>query len=166
MFVRFSIARSSNVPLIFNLRNGYISPQFRVVFDDDFSTASSIISDNEPPSFWNTIDLEHNTLRIHLDTDSPIFLGKEWLTPSELEEQPRSNIKQSQPRKSFHSDSIVHDEPSDETSNYSEESFDTPLLSQGSVPMSVFSLTSDSSPSPSPRRSDIPNKETCQSVSL
>ena len=38
MFVGFSPAHSSGVPLILNLRTGHISPQYYVVFDEKFST--------------------------------------------------------------------------------------------------------------------------------
>ena len=76
MFVGFSSVHSSDVPLILNIRNGHISPQFRVVFDDDFSTVPSLSSDSEPPPFWNTIDLEENTLRIPLDDNISLFLIK------------------------------------------------------------------------------------------
>ena len=49
MFVGFSRANSSDVPMILNLRTGHISPQFHVVFDDTFNTVSSMSSDEEPP---------------------------------------------------------------------------------------------------------------------
>ena len=94
MFVGFSSVHSSDVPLILNLRTGHLSPQFHVVFDDDFSTVPSLSSDSEPSPFWDTIDLEENTLRILLDDNTSSFLDKDWLTPAELRERYRLTIRQ------------------------------------------------------------------------
>ena len=49
MFVGFSPAHSSDVPLILNLHTVQISPQYHVVFDDNFSTVPSIASDTDHP---------------------------------------------------------------------------------------------------------------------
>ena len=89
----FSSVHSSDVPLILNLSIGHISPQFHVVFYDDFSTVPSISSDSEPPPFWNIIDLEENTIRIPLDDNTSSLLDKDWLTPAELEERSRVTIR-------------------------------------------------------------------------
>ena len=67
--------------------------------DDDLSTDPSIASDNKHRSFWNTIDLEYSILCISLDSDSTTCLCKDWLTPYEIEEKNRSNIRQAQLRK-------------------------------------------------------------------
>ena len=64
MFMEFSTVHSSDVPLILNLRTGHISPQYHVVFDDDFTTVPSISADAEPPPWWNVVDLEENSARI------------------------------------------------------------------------------------------------------
>ena len=58
MFVGFRKTHSSSMPSILNIRTLHISPQFHVVFDDDSIIVPSMVYDNEPPSFWNTIDLE------------------------------------------------------------------------------------------------------------
>ncbi|KAL7468693.1 hypothetical protein ACHAXS_008919 [Conticribra weissflogii] len=42
MFVGFSKAHSSLVPLVLNLKTGKISPQFHVIFDDRFQTVPSL----------------------------------------------------------------------------------------------------------------------------
>ena len=101
MFVGFSPVHSSDVPLILNLRTGHISPQYHVVFDDDFSTVQSIPEGNDPPPWWNEINLEENTLRIPLDDDATLLLDKDWLSPEELEERSRRNIRQTQLRQAF-----------------------------------------------------------------
>jgi hypothetical protein len=57
------------------------------MFDDEFSTVSSIASDEDPPSFWNEIDLLDHIHRIPLDPESTVELQNEWLTPAKVEEQ-------------------------------------------------------------------------------
>lgn len=49
MFVGFSPAHSNDVHLISNLRAGHISPQYHVVFNNDFSTVPSIPKNAESP---------------------------------------------------------------------------------------------------------------------
>jgi hypothetical protein len=71
IFVGFSPAHSSDVPLILNTQTGHISPQFHVVFDDNFSTVNSLTSDDEPPPFWNDFDIGEFLYRIELDDDTP-----------------------------------------------------------------------------------------------
>ena len=39
---------AGNVSLILNLRTGHVSPQYHVVFDDDFTTVEAIAQDSEP----------------------------------------------------------------------------------------------------------------------
>ena len=103
------------MPLILNLRTGHLSPQFHVVFDDDFSTVPSLSSDSEPSPFWDTIDLEENTLRILLDDNTSSFLDKDWLTPAELEERSRLTIRQAQIRRAFQLESSTHINSSEDT---------------------------------------------------
>ena len=93
MFAGLSSVHSSDVPLILNLRKGNISPQYHVVFDDDFSTISSQSESLEPLSWWNTVDLEECNLRIPLDNESTIQLAKDWIYPEELEERYRTYIR-------------------------------------------------------------------------
>ena len=93
MFVGFSPAHSSDVPLILNLRTGHISPQYHAVFDDDFSTVLSIAENAEPPLWWNVLDLEENSIRISLSKDDPSRLNKDWLSTEELEETSRQEIR-------------------------------------------------------------------------
>ena len=44
MFLGFSHEHSSLVPLVLNLRTGHISPQYHVIFDDNFETVPSLNS--------------------------------------------------------------------------------------------------------------------------
>lgn len=54
LFVGFSPHHSSLVPLVLNTTTGKISPQFHVVFDDDFNTVPSPGATLPPPQ-WQTI---------------------------------------------------------------------------------------------------------------
>ena len=67
IFLGYSPVHSSSVPLVLNLDTGHISPQFHVVFDDDFTTVASRTSDETPPAFWNELDLNAYTHRVPID---------------------------------------------------------------------------------------------------
>ena len=68
------------------------------MFDDDFSTVCSIPVNTDPPSWYDEIDLEENSIQISLDENTPALLDKDWLSPEELEERSRHNIRQAQLR--------------------------------------------------------------------
>ena len=90
VFVGFSDAHSSDVPLVLNLQTGHISPQFHVVFDDAFSTVASLGEEEPVPPFWNEFDLDDYIHRIPLDKDASPQLEDHWLTPSERDAKQRA----------------------------------------------------------------------------
>ena len=93
----FSPHHASIVPLVLNTTTGSISPQYHVVFDDDFSTIVSVGSEEPLPSFWNEIDLISHTQTIPLGStldNIPHIRHDEWLIPSKLEERHRSKTCQ------------------------------------------------------------------------
>ena len=51
IFVGFSPVHSSDVPLVLNLRTGHISPQYHVVYDDEFSTVPYLAGTTVPPNW-------------------------------------------------------------------------------------------------------------------
>jgi hypothetical protein len=92
VFMGFSYLHSSEVPLILNLQTGSITPQYHVVFDDYFSTVTSVEREEEPPEHWAELCLENTTyipteLETTADTDrtGTLFLDDDWLTPDERE---------------------------------------------------------------------------------
>ena len=98
IFVGFSRVHASDVPLILNTLTGHISPQYHVVFDDTFSTVESLHANADPPPFWDQIGLDETVYsahvhRIPLDSDSTLRLSSEWLTPQELEERTRRDVR-------------------------------------------------------------------------
>ena len=124
IFVGFSPNHSSNVPLVLNLTTGSISPQFHVVFDDEFSSVDSMVIDETPPSFWNEFDIEAHTLQIPLDRDSNAVLSDEWLSASDLEERSKSFARSNEIRRNFipsSSSNVISDYPSASTQPLEEQ---------------------------------------------
>ena len=102
VFVGFSKVHSSDVPLILNPRTGHISPQYHVVFDDGFTTVSSHSANEELPTFWNEIELDALIHKIPSDNVNT-HLDNDWLTPPELEEKQKYDLRTSQIRKTYKS---------------------------------------------------------------
>ena len=100
VFVGFSKVHSSDVPLILNPRTGHISPQYHVVFDDTFSTVPSLSESEEPTQFWNEVDLDGMIHKIPLE-DSITYLDDDWLTPTELQEKERYNLRSTEIRQTY-----------------------------------------------------------------
>ncbi len=61
IYVERSPSHASNIALILNPRTGHISPQFHVVFDDDFTTVQYLCTGMVPPQ-W--VDLVRSSARI------------------------------------------------------------------------------------------------------
>ena len=76
VFFGLSMVHSSKVPQVLNLTTGSITTQFHVVFDDLFSTVSSIAREDQPPSHWSDLCLENTEL---IPMDNPPSLSSEWL---------------------------------------------------------------------------------------
>ncbi|KAI2489575.1 hypothetical protein MHU86_25021 [Fragilaria crotonensis] len=111
VFVGLSTIHSSEVPLILNLATGSITPQYHVVFDDRYSTVTSIGSDDDPPSDWDDLCLD-NSLYVPTDTapDTPVHLHDDWLTDAEREVKYRDLQRQDRVR------NLQHPQPSTPTS--------------------------------------------------
>jgi hypothetical protein len=86
VFMGFSHLHSSEVPLVLNLETGSITPQYHVVFDDLFSTVSSVERENDPPDNWNQLCLENTTLIPTDDAEGEPnngVLNFDWMTPED-----------------------------------------------------------------------------------
>jgi hypothetical protein len=55
LFLGFSYLHSSRVPFILNVETGHISPQFHVIFDDNFETVNSLPIDQPLDKQWAAI---------------------------------------------------------------------------------------------------------------
>jgi hypothetical protein len=69
IYVGRSPAHASTVALILNPRTGHVSPQFRVVFEDDFTTVQYLRTTTVPPH-W--ADLVHSLATIQTYTERQI----------------------------------------------------------------------------------------------
>ena len=79
IYMGLSTIHSSEVPLVLNPTTGSITPQFHVVFDDEFSTVASIERQHDPPSFWNELCLE-KILFLSLSITLPMVRPHIWRT--------------------------------------------------------------------------------------
>ena len=79
-YVGVSPVHAENIGLVRNLTTGYISPQYHLVYDDDFETVYSSL-DTEPPDVWEDLCVFHRFETV-FDEHAPT-LADEWLTPEE-----------------------------------------------------------------------------------
>ena len=83
-YLGWSPLHASNVALVRNLKTGYISPQFHLIFDNWFETV--VTDDSEdPPAIWEVL-VTNSYFRSNLDPDdlNNLDLGDEWLSADEL----------------------------------------------------------------------------------
>lgn len=66
---------AGNVALVRNLRTGHVSPQFHVIFGDDFSTVPYLDSTESPPN-WHTLTMNSR----ECVTDEQFRLADNWNT--------------------------------------------------------------------------------------
>ena len=77
--MEFSKMHSTQGGLVLNLLTGSISPQYHVIFDDIFSTVTSITSAD--PEVWITLVIPRNSMiQVMLDQEYDPELDDEWLT--------------------------------------------------------------------------------------
>jgi hypothetical protein len=94
----FSALHSSEVPLILNPQTRSITPQLHIVFDNHFSTVSSVEREINPPDHWADLYLEDTmsvpTNSSPLSSTCSIFLDDDWLTLEERELKRRASACQ------------------------------------------------------------------------
>ncbi len=82
VYLGHSPRHANTVPIVYNLRTGHCSPQYHVMFDDQFSTVS-YLEHNMPPPHW--LDLfQHSSINLFQDDPdiaSTLSLGPEWTEP-------------------------------------------------------------------------------------
>ena len=59
MYLGRSPVHASNVALVLNLNTGHVSPQYHLVFDDEFSTVKYLTSNNIPLPNWADLTKNH-----------------------------------------------------------------------------------------------------------
>ena len=96
-FVGISARHASNIGMIRNLTTGYLSPQFHVVYDNEFQTVFGGYGNNDAlcPHIWEKICVhsKENTATDLTTTDKRLpRLHEDWLTPVEREDRGRQDI--------------------------------------------------------------------------
>ena len=79
VYLGISTHHAGSVALVMNLKTRYISPQFHIVFDNDFTTTTTRIT-NKLPDGWD------NIFKKHCETTPEEFqfnIGKQWKTPTD-----------------------------------------------------------------------------------
>ena len=76
---------TGSADLVINIKTGYVSPQFHIVFDDDFTTTSARII-NKPPENWDDIFNNHRELT---QEEFQFIAGKTFKTPTDHSEGDR-----------------------------------------------------------------------------
>ena len=89
VYLGTSPQHAGSVALVLNLKTGYISPQFHIVFDDDFTTTSARIT-NKLPDNWN--ELFKNNLELPSE-EFQFKIGKQWNEPTDRSEGDRKEIR-------------------------------------------------------------------------
>jgi hypothetical protein len=69
LYVRRSPSHAANAALIFNPGTGHVSPQFHVIYDDDFTTVPYICTATIPPY---RADLVCATSKLHVHTKKQV----------------------------------------------------------------------------------------------
>ena len=135
----WSPLHASNVALVRNLKTGYISPQFHVIFDNWFETVG-VDDDVTPPAVWDVL-VTHSHFRSNVDDSDldGLELDDEWLSTDELIV-----------RRNLHARSRSERPPGSRDSPQSSESPTSSGPSDGpSVSLDPFSPVPESSRSPS-----------------
>ena len=75
VYLGHSSTHAGNVALVLNLQTGHMSPQYHLVFDDDFTTVEYIESGNEPPNWCKLV--QDSSERV---TDEQYNIARTWYT--------------------------------------------------------------------------------------
>lgn len=77
VYLGHSPSHAGNVSLVLNLHTGHVSPQYHVVFDDDFSTISYLDSGETPPKWCSLVANSSEKV-----TDEQYDTALTWYSPS------------------------------------------------------------------------------------
>ena len=142
MFVGFSNAHSSLVPLVLNVVTGKISPQYHVVFDDKFSTVHSLPTEDSLDDQWARIfkldrefylDIEYNG-NGEIETSDWPELNSEWLNPRTRGRHILSRKPTTQVSEGASSDAISSPEGASSDANPPSEGVRTRRMTRGVSP--------------------------------
>ena len=86
IYLGHSPRHAQTVPLVLNLNTGLCSPQYHIVFDDNFTTTTSRIM-HKLPSNWEQL-FQHNRINLLQDEptiDASLKLDPEWDTVYDMD---------------------------------------------------------------------------------
>jgi len=118
-YVGVSPVHAESISLIRNMKTGYISPQYHIVFDDWFETVYA--SESEEPACWDHL-CTFERFEFQFYDDEPPDLKEEWLTPEEITQQRarKQLLSNRSGRKLFHEqhnrearEDLVYETPTD-----------------------------------------------------
>jgi hypothetical protein len=81
IYLGLSPEHASSIPLVLSTTSGLVSPQFHVVFDDEFTTTNCLHT-NLLPSKWPTLLSTSSAKYVDDDFDSSFFLDNCWFSNS------------------------------------------------------------------------------------
>ncbi len=81
-YVGCSPSHAANVSLILNSRTGHVSPQFHIVFDDDFTTVPYLRMATIPP-FWAELVSASSKLHVYTERQVDTWQSLPELTPED-----------------------------------------------------------------------------------
>jgi hypothetical protein len=90
-FLGFSPLHSTSVGLIRNLRTERISPQFHVVYDQDFETVLSEV-DALSPNLWADLYTTSREL-VESEIDDTVTVHADWIPDEEMQQQPMPSVE-------------------------------------------------------------------------
>ncbi len=158
VYLGHSPDHASNVALVLNINTGCVSPQYHVVFDDDFSTVDYIRSKKEP-SNWEHLCKHHTEdYRMHAMPNEPTLESLDWDLSNSRENN--SNLHQSESVSSdpaSTNESQVSRRPSELTHNSSSSNTSLRDSSQASADPSIdFNTDDDQLPTNSQEGEETP----------
>jgi len=82
IYVGHSPSHAGSVALVLNPKTGHVSPQYHIIFDDNFTTVPYMNENQVPPNWSNLVANSRE-----LVTDEQFDLAKTWLASSMSQEQ-------------------------------------------------------------------------------
>jgi hypothetical protein len=124
VYVGHSLAHSGNVPVIYNPQTTHITPQFHVVFDDQFSTVTgnpSQLTDKYFTDIYNSSSWLHKDK--YADTDDLHLFDTYWSSPPLSKSDPKKykKLKRNHATSVDNSNILLSTPPSDRVNNFLSE---------------------------------------------
>ena len=87
IYLGHSPCHAGSVALVLNLKTGLVSPQYHLIFDDEFSTVKYLTTSTPPPNWAHLI--KHNREQATSEQEA---LSHRWLHPHETDEPEQTTV--------------------------------------------------------------------------